>query len=52
MHRSLCVGLKLQLSDILLTLDSALNILAVKAYGEAEFWLSGGKVILIFMLFA
>ena len=26
-------------------------MLAVKAYGEAEFWLSGGKVILIFMLF-
>ncbi|RMZ08628.1 hypothetical protein D0862_03895 [Hortaea werneckii] len=31
---------------------SAINILAVKAFGEAEFWLSGGKVILIFMLFA
>ena len=30
---------------------SAINILAVKAYGEAEFWLSGGKVILIFSLF-
>jgi len=29
-----------------------LNVLAVKAYGEAEFWLSGGKVILIFLLFA
>ncbi|KAF2217630.1 hypothetical protein CERZMDRAFT_30478 [Cercospora zeae-maydis SCOH1-5] len=29
-----------------------LNCLAVKAYGEAEFWLSGGKVILIFLLFA
>ncbi|KAJ5703138.1 hypothetical protein N7488_010686 [Penicillium malachiteum] len=28
-----------------------LNILAVKAYGEAEFWLSGGKVVLIFALF-
>ncbi|KAL5341338.1 amino acid permease/ SLC12A domain-containing protein [Aspergillus crustosus] len=28
-----------------------LNILAVKAYGESEFWLSGGKIILIFMLF-
>lgn len=27
-------------------------MLAVRAYGEAEFWLSGGKVILIFMLFA
>jgi yeast amino acid transporter len=25
--------------------------LAVRAYGEAEFWLSGGKVILIFSLF-
>lgn len=31
---------------------SILNILAVKAYGEAEFWLSGGKVILIFLLFS
>lgn len=26
--------------------------MAVGAYGEAEFWLSGGKVILIFSLFA
>jgi yeast amino acid transporter len=26
--------------------------MAVRAYGEAEFWLSGGKVILIFMLFS
>jgi yeast amino acid transporter len=25
--------------------------LAVRAFGEAEFWLSGGKVILIFILF-
>ena len=24
----------------------------MKAYGEAEFWLSGGKVILIFLLFS
>jgi amino acid transporter len=31
--------------------SSVINILAVKAYGEAEFWLSGGKVILIFALF-
>ncbi|KAL4810937.1 amino acid permease/ SLC12A domain-containing protein [Aspergillus unguis] len=29
-----------------------LNVLAVKAYGESEFWLSGGKIILILMLFA
>lgn len=29
-----------------------INVLAVRAYGEAEFWLSGGKVILIFVLFA
>lgn len=28
-----------------------LNVLAVRAYGEAEFWLSGGKVILILILF-
>jgi amino acid transporter len=30
----------------------ACNVLAVKAYGEAEFWLSGGKVILILILYA
>ncbi|ETN41613.1 uncharacterized protein HMPREF1541_03549 [Cyphellophora europaea CBS 101466] len=27
------------------------NVLAVRGYGEAEFWLSSGKVILIFILF-
>ncbi|WPG97601.1 general amino acid permease-like protein AGP2 [Acrodontium crateriforme] len=32
-------------------LYGAINMLAVKAYGEAEFYLSGGKVILILMLF-
>ncbi|KAF4556837.1 Amino acid permease-like protein 29 [Elsinoe fawcettii] len=32
-------------------LYAVLNILAVGVYGEAEFWLSGGKVILIFALF-
>ncbi|KAL4869471.1 hypothetical protein BDV12DRAFT_82056 [Aspergillus spectabilis] len=34
-----------------IALYGILNILAVKAYGESEFWLSGGKIILIFMLF-
>ena len=29
-----------------------MNILAVRAYGEAEFWLSGGKVFLIAILFS
>ncbi|KAH6949743.1 amino acid permease/ SLC12A domain-containing protein [Ilyonectria sp. MPI-CAGE-AT-0026] len=29
-----------------------INVLAVRFYGEAEFWLSGGKLVLIFMLFA
>ncbi|KAF4973566.1 hypothetical protein FSARC_175 [Fusarium sarcochroum] len=29
-----------------------INIVAVRGYGEAEFWLSGGKLILIFILFA
>ncbi|THV70294.1 putative amino acid permease [Aureobasidium pullulans] len=29
-----------------------LNVLAVKAFGEAEFWLSGGKVILIMIVFS
>lgn len=28
-----------------------LNIVAVRIFGEAEFWLSGGKIILIFILF-
>ncbi|KAL4862197.1 hypothetical protein BDV12DRAFT_207370 [Aspergillus spectabilis] len=31
---------------------SLLSIFAVKVYGEAEFWGSGGKVLLISMLFA
>ncbi|KAF1997767.1 general amino acid permease-like protein AGP2 [Amniculicola lignicola CBS 123094] len=35
-----------------IVLYGLINVLAVKAYGEAEFWLSGGKVILIFMLFS
>lgn len=30
---------------------SVLNCVAVKAYGEAEFWLSGGKFLLIVLLF-
>ncbi|KXL48279.1 MAG: hypothetical protein FE78DRAFT_105264 [Acidomyces sp. 'richmondensis'] len=34
-----------------IVLYALINILAVRAYGEAEFWLSGGKVILILMLF-
>lgn len=29
-----------------------MNAVAVGVFGEAEFWLSGGKVILIFLLFA
>lgn len=35
-----------------IVLYASCNILAVKAYGEAEFWLSGGKVFLILMLYA
>jgi amino acid transporter len=34
-----------------IVLYAACNVLAVKAYGEAEFWLSGGKVILILILY-
>ena len=37
--------------DVLTQLPSALNMVAVRAYGEAEFWLSGGKFILCIMLF-
>jgi len=34
-----------------IVLYAACNVLAVKAYGEAEFWLSGGKVLLIVILY-
>ncbi|KAG5950094.1 hypothetical protein E4U53_005494 [Claviceps sorghi] len=34
-----------------IVLYAMINVLAVRAYGEAEFWLSGGKVILLFLLF-
>jgi amino acid transporter len=34
-----------------IVLYAASNVLAVKAYGEAEFWLSGGKVLLILILY-
>ncbi|RAL13299.1 general amino acid permease AGP2 [Aspergillus homomorphus CBS 101889] len=33
-----------------IALYTAINFLAVRAYGEAEFWLSTGKIILIFTL--
>jgi amino acid permease len=35
----------------LISSDRCLNVLAVRFYGEAEFWLSGGKVILLTLLF-
>ena len=50
-HAPLCICL----SDFTDSSDdphSCLNILVVKAYGESEFWLSGGKAILVFILFA
>ncbi|EON70067.1 hypothetical protein W97_09333 [Coniosporium apollinis CBS 100218] len=34
-----------------IVLYGILNVLAVGAYGESEFWLSSGKVILVFLLF-
>ncbi|RJE19495.1 Amino acid permease [Aspergillus sclerotialis] len=34
-----------------IVLYGLINALAVSAFGEAEFWLSSGKVILIFLLF-
>ncbi|KAL2802431.1 amino acid permease/ SLC12A domain-containing protein [Aspergillus granulosus] len=34
-----------------IALYGLLNVLAVRAYGESEFWLSGGKIILIFICF-
>lgn len=34
-----------------IVLYAACNVLAVQAYGEAEFWLSGGKVLLILILY-
>jgi amino acid permease len=47
-HRLL---LALHLRVPLTSFGSALNVLAVKFYGEAEFWLSGGKVLLMVILF-
>ncbi|KAK5465162.1 hypothetical protein LTS15_001725 [Exophiala xenobiotica] len=35
-----------------IVLYALINMLAVKGYGEAEFWLSGGKVFLIAILFS
>ncbi|KAF5627667.1 amino acid polyamine transporter [Fusarium sp. NRRL 25303] len=35
-----------------ITAYALINILAVGFYGEFEFWLSGGKILLIFILFA
>lgn len=35
-----------------IVLYGLINCLVVNAYGEAEFWLAGGKVILVFALFA
>jgi amino acid transporter len=35
-----------------IVLYAIINLFAVRWYGEAEFWLSSGKIILIFMLFA
>ncbi|KAK6851839.1 General amino acid permease AGP2 [Apiospora arundinis] len=36
---------------VCILLYACLNMVAVRAYGEAEFWLSGGKFILCVMLF-
>lgn len=44
-------GLNTEIEILICSLRRLINILAVRAYGEAEFWLSGGKVILIFSLF-
>jgi amino acid transporter len=35
-----------------IVLYGIINLFAVRWYGEAEFWLSSGKIVLIFMLFA
>lgn len=36
---------------VCIVLYTLINLLAVNAYGEAEFWLSGGKIILAVALF-
>ncbi|OJJ42131.1 hypothetical protein ASPZODRAFT_126055 [Penicilliopsis zonata CBS 506.65] len=36
---------------VCIAIYAAFNLLAVGTYGEAEFWLSGGKVVLIIILF-
>ena len=38
--------------DMISDYSSVINIFAVKWYGESEFWLSGGKVVLIAMIFS
>ncbi|KAF2795130.1 amino acid transporter-like protein [Melanomma pulvis-pyrius CBS 109.77] len=35
-----------------IVLYGIINLFAVRAYGESEFWLASGKILLIFMLFA
>ncbi|KAF2644562.1 amino acid transporter-like protein [Massarina eburnea CBS 473.64] len=37
---------------VCIVLYGAINLFAVRAYGEAEFWLASGKILLIFMLFS
>lgn len=37
---------------VCIVLYALINMFAVRAYGEAEFWLSSGKIVLIFILFA
>ncbi|KAJ4156472.1 hypothetical protein NW754_008104 [Fusarium falciforme] len=37
---------------VCIVLYGALNLLSVGVYGEAEFWLSGGKVVLLLIVFA
>lgn len=37
---------------VVLVLYALINVAAVRVFGEAEFWLSGGKVFLIFIVFS
>ncbi|CAG8935543.1 unnamed protein product [Penicillium salamii] len=44
-------GVTAAICAVCIVLYGLLNVAAVKFYGESEFWLSGGKILLIFILF-
>ncbi|TKA83951.1 hypothetical protein B0A55_00184 [Friedmanniomyces simplex] len=51
-YEALLIPFEITALNSVLGFGKLINVLAVRAYGEAEFWLSGGKVVLIFLLFS